>query len=124
MRASTTFVISSVGARFRLSPVTCDVSIRLSANRQSTGEHGLPQFPLPEPDAVVRVLQDALPWPCWGSPEPDRLLRRCKPSTTPQCATLGYSQGCAWLPERGKARISAKCCVFDKVYVPDLLTPG
>ena len=106
------------GMRFRLSPATCDVSIRLSGDRQSMDEHGLQRFPLPVPDAGVRALQDALPWTCWDSPEPDRSvvgLLRDKPSTAPQCATLGYSQGCVWLPDHDKAQISGKCCVFNTV---------
>jgi hypothetical protein len=69
--------ISSVGARFRLSPATCDVSIRLTGDRRSTDERGLQRFPLPGPDAVVRVRQDALPWTCWDSPEPDRDVVGC-----------------------------------------------
>ena len=73
---SSAMATSSVGARFRLSPATCDVSNGRSGDRRSTDEHGLQRFPLPGPDAVVPVPQDALPWTCWCSPEPDRGVGR------------------------------------------------
>src|SRR5262249_31268345 len=63
--------ISSAGGRFRPLPTTSDVLTRRSVDRRSTDEHGLRQFPLPRPDAVVPVPQDALRW-TYRSPEPSR----------------------------------------------------
>src|SRR5215468_1592666 len=63
--------ISSAGGRFRPLPTTSDVLTRRSVDRRSTDEHGLRQFPLPRPDAVVPVPQDALLW-TYRSPEPSR----------------------------------------------------
>src|SRR6516164_8219142 len=54
--------INSAGGRFRPLPATCDVLTRRSVDRRSTDEHELRQFPLPRPDAVVPVPQDALLW--------------------------------------------------------------
>jgi len=62
--------ISSAGGRFRPLPTTSDVLTRRSVDRRSTDEHGLRQFPLPRPDAVVPVPQDVL-W-TYRSPEPSR----------------------------------------------------
>src|SRR5258708_17494514 len=53
-------------ARFRPSPATCDVSILRSRDRRSMDGPGLRRFPLPRPDAVFQVPQDALVWTCWG----------------------------------------------------------
>ena len=62
------FSASSRGARFRPSGATCDVSTERFRDHRSTDERGPEQFPLPTPDAVVPVPQDALPWTC-RSPE-------------------------------------------------------
>ena len=53
-------------ARFRPSPATCDVSTLRSRDRRSMDGPGLRRFPLPGPDAVFPVPQDALVWTCWG----------------------------------------------------------
>ena len=63
--------ISSAGGRLRPLPTTSDVLTRRSVDRRSTDEHELRQFPLPRPDAVVPVPQDALLW-TYRSPEPSR----------------------------------------------------
>src|SRR5262245_45164561 len=105
---------SSVDARFRPSAATCGVSMRRSEDCRSTDDYALRRFPLPRPDAVVPVAQDALLL-TYRSPDrgggwagrfrPNREHRR-------QYAAFAYRQGCAWLPRNGSAPISAKCCSF------------
>src|SRR5262249_24638216 len=106
--------ISSAAGRFRPLPTTSDVLTRRFVDRRSTDEHGLQQFPLPRPDAVVPVPQDAL-LRTYRSPEPSRWaggqVRRRAPE--PECATLACSQGRAWLPRSCTAPISAKRCRFN-----------
>src|SRR6266699_1391755 len=64
--------ISSAGGRFRPLPATCDASTPRSGDGQSTNARGLRLFPLPGPDAVFPIPQDALLWTYWVSPESDR----------------------------------------------------
>ena len=54
--------ISSAGGRFRPLPATCDASTPRSGDRRSTDERGLRLFPLPGPDAVFPIPQDAPLW--------------------------------------------------------------
>src|SRR5262245_28545601 len=64
--------ISSAGGRFRPLPATCDASTPRSGDGRSTDARGLRLFPLPGPDAVFPIPQDALLWTYWVSPESDR----------------------------------------------------
>src|ERR1700757_4687423 len=95
--------ISSAGGRFRPLPATCDASTPRSGDGRSTDARGLRLFPLPGPDAVFPIPQDALLWTYSGSPESDRgrsraALARSGEATDPQFVTLARSDGCAWLP--------------------------
>src|SRR5215469_18935858 len=64
--------ISSAGGRFRPLAATCDASTPRSGDGRSTDARGLRLFPLPGPDAVFPIPQDALLWTYWGSPGSDR----------------------------------------------------
>src|SRR5215470_16678111 len=96
-------VISSAGGRFRPLPATCDASTPRSGDGRSTNERGLRLSPLPGPDAVFPIPQDALLRTYSGSPESDRgvglwpaaLMRS---GAHPQFVTLARGHGCAWLP--------------------------
>jgi len=65
---------------------------------------GLRLFPLPAPDAVFPVPQDALLWTYWRSPGSvgevfgGAALARSGEATGSQFVTLACSHGCAWLP--------------------------
>src|SRR5437870_1612357 len=49
-----------------------DASTPRSGDGRSTDARGLRLFPLPGPDAVFPIPQDALLWTYWVSPESDR----------------------------------------------------
>jgi hypothetical protein len=83
-------------------------------------ERGLRLFPLPGPDAVFPIPQDAPLWTYWGSPESGRGVglwpaALARSGADPQFVTLARGHGCAWLPVKRKPRIYMKCCVFNTV---------
>src|SRR5262245_56496294 len=96
--------ISSAGVRVRPLPATCGASTPRSGDGRSTDVRGLRLFPLPAPDAVFPVPQDALLWTYWRSPGSvgevfgGAALARSGEATGSQFVTLACSHGCAWLP--------------------------
>ena len=95
--------ISSAGGRFRPLAATCDASTPRSGDRRSTDERGLRLFPLPGPDAVFPIPQDAPLWTYWGSPQSARGVGLwpaplARSGADPQFVTLVRGHGCAWLP--------------------------
>jgi hypothetical protein len=112
---------SSVDARFRLSAATCGASTERFPDHRSTGEHGLRQFPLPRPDAVAPVLQDALLWTYTSSPVSQ--MEGGRPGfgaehPTPSVPLLHIVKVVLGYPKSCTAPISAKCCAFDTVDRP------
>jgi hypothetical protein len=99
--------ISSAGGPFRPLPATCDASTPRFGDGRSMDERGLRLFPLPGPDAVFPIPQDAPLWTYWGSPESGRGVglwpaALARSGADPQFVTLARGHGCAWLPVKRK----------------------